>query len=163
MVRVKIMEHKLYLECQDILIFKKSRLKETIKLLFALSFFIIIKIWFDIQLSEPILTGIIIILLFSIIEIYRSVKVIFLGETYSFNKITKNIYLNNKELLSFDDLNHIQVQTIEYSEQSDEHSLSLIDKEGKKFLLIISGNRPKILNWAYEIAEFIGSNVHVKK
>lgn len=160
------MKHKLYHKNPNILILRKSKLKVGIELSFTILFFVV---WYGLLFrSEPANDTAFIWLfylapLMALKQIIDSIKLILSGEEYEFDKECKEIRLNYKRILSFDDVGRIQIRKIYDSDGPDSYNLSVVKKDEKKIRLNQTQDEEQAVNWADDIADIIGVNVTWKK
>ena len=132
-------------------------------LIFSIIFF---TIWYGIILTkhdvtDPFMWIFILAPLFGVKEIFRSIKIIFWGESYSLNKKSNDFFKDSERKFKLSDIQNVQIRKYEDSEGDDDYRLSLVLKDKGKFFIDRSSDEDAICEMAEEIADFV--DVEIKK
>jgi hypothetical protein len=161
---------KIYRPSPQILIVTQSRLS---KIGLLLLYFIFFGFWYyhtlglgsipefaqsfnyilDRLFAEPPLWLFVLAPLFGLPTIYKTIKVVAVGEQLSFDGIINGILKNQKPLARFNEVEHLQIRTI--SGEGEEYRLTAVLKSGKKIEIHTSGDSSDINALADDVADIV--------
>ncbi len=84
---------------------------------------------------------------------YKSLKIVAVGEQLYFDGVMRTILKNQKPLAKFDEVGHLQVRTI--SGEGEEHRLTAVLGSGKKIGIHTSGDSDEIITLADDVADIM--------
>ena len=154
----------------QVVIVTKSRLKSIIFLSFSVGFFGLwyynllqlgsipegaqpLKYTIDRLSANPILWFFMIAPVLFILPMYKTLKIVVVGEQITIDGVMRTILKNQKQLVKFDEVKHFQIRTI-YG-QSVEHRLTAVLKTGKKIQIHNSGNSDEIIAIGDDVADIV--------
>jgi hypothetical protein len=85
--------------------------------------------------------------------LYKSLKIVVMGEQLSFDGVMRTILKNQKLLARFDEVEHLQIRTI--SGEGEEHRLTAVLGSGKKIGIHTSGDSDEIIALADDVADIV--------
>lgn len=110
------------------------------------------------RLSEqPFLWLFVLAPILAIPQMFKALKIVVVGEEFTFNGMTRTVLKNQKRLAGFNEIAHLQVRTIQG--KSTEHRLTAVLHTGDKIEIHNSSNASDIIALADDIADMLGVSV----
>jgi len=97
--------------------------------------------------------------LFALPEVFRQLRVLTSGETFTLSRATGTIERNGSQRARFSEVERVQIRTISSGDSSDEHRLSIVLKNGDKIRIDQSHNSKDIADAAEDIADMLGVEI----
>lgn len=97
--------------------------------------------------------------LFSVPEFIRLIRIVKVGERFTFTRESGTIARNGAPWARFSDVARIQIRRISGSESADEYRLSIVLKSDEKLRIDQASNENKIKDIAEEIADVTGVEI----
>jgi hypothetical protein len=97
--------------------------------------------------------------LFALPEVFRQLRVLTSGETFTLSRTTGVIGCNGSPRARFSEAERVQIRTIRDADSSDEYRLSIVLKNGDKIRIDQSCSAKNIADAAEDIADMLGVEI----
>jgi hypothetical protein len=107
--------------------------------------------------AQPFLWLFVLAPVFSVLQIFNSLRIAVVGEEFTFNGVTRTILKNQKQLARYNEIAYLQIRTIRG--KSTDHRLTAVLQTGDKIEIHTSSNAYDIIALADDIADLLGVKV----